>query len=501
MLTTSLVLGGGLFAAGAAAAADTPGAGVKAVLQNTMVGEKIDVEGKGTVDGGLFTLKTSNGEIQTYCIDFDNPVYLDSAAKYQESDWKSSSLGGKNKVEAASKIRWILENSYPQVKDLTALGKTVGVDGLTAEDAAAGTQAAIWKFSDNKNATPRNAKAKKLRDYLLGDANKGIAAEPNPSLTLNPDSVSGKSGNKLGPFTLKSSAAEVKLTVTGDAADKVKVVDKDGKPVGATLTGPIKETQLFLDVPAGTPDGSVALAAAADTVVPSGRVFLSEGYDPKRHSQSMILAGSSKLSVSAGAKATWKQGQGALVDSTAQVECENNGVRVTVTNGGDEAATVTVKPGKQLTVQPGKTENVLVPVAEKAAYDINVTGPNGFAKEFKGVLDCKTGVTPPTSGPSTPAASGTPSGAPSTAPSTVPTGTPSGTPSQAGTPSAGASTAAGAHPSPAATNSAPGTGGLAQTGASDSTPILAAVAGGLVLAGGAAVFVLRRRGRHGRTAA
>ncbi|MEV7941386.1 hypothetical protein AB0O82_35340, partial [Kitasatospora sp. NPDC088264] len=62
MLTTSLVLGGGLFAAGAAAAADTPGAGVKAVLQNTMLGEKIDVEGKGTVDGGLFTLKTSNGE-------------------------------------------------------------------------------------------------------------------------------------------------------------------------------------------------------------------------------------------------------------------------------------------------------------------------------------------------------------------------------------------------------------------------------------------------------
>ncbi|MFJ3215653.1 Cys-Gln thioester bond-forming surface protein [Kitasatospora sp. NPDC086801] len=496
MLTTSLVLGGGLFAAGAAAAAGAPGAGVKAVLQNTMLGEKIDVEGKGTVDGGLFTLKTSNGEIQTYCIDFDNPVYLDSGAKYQESDWKSSSLGGKNKVEAAAKIRWILENSYPQVKDLTALGKTAGVDGLTAEDAAAGTQAAIWKFSDNKNATPRNAKAKKLRDYLLGDANKGIAAEPKPSLTLNPDSVSGKSGGKLGPFTLNSSATEVKLTVTGDAADKVKVVDKDGKPVGATLTGPIgKDTQLFLDVPAGTPDGSVALAAAADTVVPSGRVFLSEGYDPKRHSQSMILAGSSKLSVAADAKATWKQGKGALVDSTAQVECENNGVRVAVTNGGDEAATVTVKPGKQLTVQPGKTESVLVPVAEKAAYDITVTGPNGFAKEFKGVLDCKTGVTPPTSGPSTPAATGTPSNAP--------TGTPSGTPSNAptGTPSAGASTAAGAHPSPAATSSAPGTGGLAQTGASDSTPILAGVAGALVLAGGAAVFVLRRRGRHGRTAA
>ncbi|MFJ2865498.1 Cys-Gln thioester bond-forming surface protein [Kitasatospora sp. NPDC087314] len=490
MLTTSLALGGGLFAAGAAAAAGAPGSGVTAVVQPTMISEKIDVDGEGTVDGGLFTLKTADGELQTYCIDFGFPVNINKKIEYQESDWKSSSLGRKEKAQDAAKIRWILENSYPQVKDLTALGKTVGVDGLTAEDAAAGTQAAIWKYSDGKNATPRNAKAKKLRDYLLSDANKGIAAEPKPSLALNPDSVSGKSGGKLGPFTLSSSASEVKLAVSGDAADKVKLLDKDGKPVGATVAGPIANTQLFLDVPAGTPDGAAALNATADTVVPSGRVFLSKGYTAEDHSQTMILAGSSKLSVAAAAKATWKQGKGALVDSTAQVECESNGVRVAVTNGGDEAATVTVKPGKQLTVQPGKTESLVVQVAEKAAYDITVTGPNGYTKEFKGVLDCKpVSAVTPSSGPSTPAASGTPSPA-------APAGTPS-----AGTPSAGASTAAAAHPTPAASSSAPGTGGLAQTGASDSTPILAGVAGALVLAGGAAVFVLRRRGRHGRTTA
>ncbi|RKT10934.1 LPXTG-motif cell wall-anchored protein/TQXA domain-containing protein [Streptomyces sp. 1114.5] len=471
MLTTSVALGGGLFAAGAAVAADTPGSGVTAVVQNTMLGEKVDVEGKGTVDAGLFTLKTAAGEkLQTYCIDFDNPVYLNSRAKYHEADWASSSL---NSNANASKIRWILDNSYPQA-NLASLAAAIHVNSLSDEDAAAGTQAAIWKFSDDKTAIPRTENAKKLRNYLTSDANKGVAAEPKPSLTLTPDSVSGKSGGKLGPFVLNSSAGAVKLAVSGDAADKIKVLDKDGKPVAGNLAGPIaKDTQLFLDVPAGTPDGKAGLDASAEATVLSGRVFMSDLDDDGNHSQTMILAGSTKVNVAASAKVAWKQGKGALVDSSAKVECANNGVRVSVTNSGDEAATVTVDK-QQVTVQPGKTESVLVKVAEKAKYDIKVAGPNGYAKEFTGVLDCKTGVTP--------------------------TGTPT-TPAGTATPSATSTTPAAGQPTPATTSSAPGTGGLAQTGANDSTPILAAVAGGLVVAGGAAVFVLRRRGRHGRTAA
>ncbi|MFE5585742.1 Cys-Gln thioester bond-forming surface protein [Kitasatospora sp. NPDC056531] len=478
MLTTSLALGGGLFAAGAAAAADTPSSGVTAVVQNEMLGEAIDVQGKGTVEGGLFTLKTAAGEkLQTYCIDFDNPVYLDSGAKYHESDWASSSL---NSNANAPKIRWILENSYPQA-NLKSLAAAIHVDDLSDADAAAGTQAAIWKFSDNKTAVPQNENAKKLRDYLTSDVNKGVAAEPKPSLTLTPDSASGKSGSKLGPFVLNSSANEVKLAISGDAADKAKLVDKDGKPVNGTLAGPIaKDTQLFLDVPAGTADGKAAVNATAEANVLSGRVFMTDVDSRGRHSQTMILAGSTKVSVAAGAQATWKQGKGALIDSTAKVECANNGVRVSVTNSGDEAGAVTVG-SQQVTVQPGKTESVLVKVAEKTEYTINVAGPNGYAKKFTGVLDCKTGVTP-TGAPTTPAATGTTTATPTASPS--------------GTPSTGAG-----QPTPATTSAAPGTGGLAQTGANSNTPLLAGVAGALVIAGGAAVFFLRRRGRHGGGAA
>ncbi len=468
MLTSSLALGGGLFAAGTAVAADNPGSGVTAVVQPDMFGERVDVQGKDSVEAGLFTLKTASGELlQTYCIDFDNPVYLNSKAKYHEADWSASSL---NSNANAPKIRWILENSYPQAP-IDALRKAIGDNELSEKDAAAGTQSAIWKFSDNKVATPRNEHAKKLRDYLTGDANKGVAAEPKPSLTLTPDSVSGKSGAKLGPFTLNSSANEVKLAVSGDAADKIKVLDKDGKPVNGTLTGPIaKDTQLFLDVPGGTPDGKAVINATADTTVLSGRVFMSGLDDQGNHSQTMILAGSKKLSVAAAGQATWKQGQGAIVDSSAKEECANGGVRVSVTNTGDQPAEVTVQPGQKVTVQPGKTETVLVKVAEKTKYDITVSGPNGFSKKFSGVLDCKTGVTP-TAAPSTPAATGTPTATPSTPGAVAPSST------------------------------TPGTGGLAQTGANDSTPILAGVAGALVVAGGAAVFVLRRRGRHGRNTA
>ncbi|MFE7563402.1 Cys-Gln thioester bond-forming surface protein [Kitasatospora sp. NPDC057500] len=494
MLATSVVLAGGLFAAGAATAADAPGGAVTAVIQPTLMSEEIAIEGGHSIQGGLFTLSTPDGEIKTYCIDIDHPVDIKSGVEYQESDWKSSSLGRPEKAEDASKIRWILENSYPQVADLKKLAADAGVKGeLTKEDAAAGTQAAIWKFSDGKNATPVDAEAKQLRDYLVSEKNKGIAAEPKPSLSLAPDSVSGKPGNKLGPFTVNSSANEVKLAVAGDSADKVKLVDKDGKDV-TTLAGPIaKDTQLFLDVPAGTPDGAATVNASAETVVPSGRVFLSKGYTPAKHSQTMILAGSTKLGVKDSVKAAWQAGKGPLVDSTAVVECVANGVKVSVANGGDEAATVSVKPGKDLTVQPNKIETVLVPVAEDAAYDITVTGPNGFSKNFKGILDCKTAsvvtpspsATPTTAKPTTPAPT-TPAPAPTTTKPATPSATPSATPT--------ASATATATPQPVPPSTAPGTtGGLAQTGGSDATPVIAAVAGGLVVAGGAAVFLLRRR--------
>ncbi|MFG2822380.1 Cys-Gln thioester bond-forming surface protein [Kitasatospora sp. NPDC048365] len=449
MAASGLAIGGSI----ATAAADNGGStgGVTATVQPTLLSGKIDIEGIGERDGGLFTMVTSDqATIRTYCIDFGHGVDIKSEAKYRESPWASSPLGAKGREGDAAKILWILENSYPKLTDLKALAAKAGIADagkFTAEDAAAGTQAAIWNFSDHLKATPKDDEAAALRNYLVGPANVGIKNEPTASLSLTPDSLPGLSGTKVGPFTLNSSADKVNFALSDDTSGgKVKLVGKDGKAVGAALNGPIgKDTQLFFDVPAGTPAGSVSMTASVTTAVPTGRVFLSEGYTEKDHQQTMILAGSDRTTVPVKVKASW-QPKGALPSATAEVSCVDNAVKVTVGNTGDQEGSIEIKPGKTVVVQPGKTETVLVPVGEDKAYDITVTGPNKFVKEFKGVLDCK--VATPT---------------PSVKPSPSPTGPQ-----------------------------------LATTGGGAGTGIMAGIAGALVIGGAAAVYALRRRGRHSR---
>ncbi|MFJ2643810.1 MULTISPECIES: LAETG motif-containing sortase-dependent surface protein [unclassified Streptomyces] len=92
------------------------------------------------------------------------------------------------------------------------------------------------------------------------------------------------------------------------------------------------------------------------------------------------------------------------------------------------------------TVASGETRTATVPVAEDAAYDVTVTGPNGFEKTFRGVLHGRTA-----------------------APGTKSARAPSGKP-------------------------APAT-----TGGSSATPMIAAVAAALVVLGAGAVVLLGRK--------
>ncbi|GAA5012770.1 hypothetical protein GCM10025734_58600 [Kitasatospora paranensis] len=186
MLASGMAVAGGLFAAGTASADN--GAGITATLQPTLLSGSVDTGGGHVIQGGLFTLKTDDGKyIQTYCIDIDHGVKIKDSVKYQESDWASSSLGAPGKAEAAGKIRWILEHSYPKLS-LDAVKTAAGISGdFSKEDAAAGTQAAIWRYSDNKTAaTPIDPEAKQLTEYLAGSKNTGIPAEPKPSSTSTP---------------------------------------------------------------------------------------------------------------------------------------------------------------------------------------------------------------------------------------------------------------------------------------------------------------------------
>ncbi|MFE5082988.1 Cys-Gln thioester bond-forming surface protein [Streptomyces mirabilis] len=441
-LVSGLVAAGALATAGAAGADDAPQSqgGATATIGGLKTYGAAVVHDHGVdqqVSAGLFEMSVDGGGmLQTYCIDLHNPTQRD--AQYQETSWSGTSLNGN---KDAGKIRWILQHSYPQVNDLAALADMAGAYGLTEQDAAAGTQVAIWRYSDGADVDALDPQAEKLADYLQKNARN--VAEPKASLTLDPPAVSGHAGERLGPITVHTDADSVTVTPPADAAASgVKVVGKDGKAITSAADG----SRLYFDVPKDATDGSAALTVQASTTVPVGRAFASG-----TRSQTQILAGSSESTVSATATANWAK-EGAIPALSATTNCAKGGVDVTATVTGDAPFTFELM-GAEHTVAAGKSLTVTVPLQEDQAYDFTLTGPNGFEKHFTGMLDCKT----------------------------------QGSASDITTQTVG-------EPSPALA-SADSTGGtnLAETGGSGATPIIAGIAVALVMIGGTAVFLLRKK--------
>ncbi|NEB29298.1 Cys-Gln thioester bond-forming surface protein [Streptomyces sp. SID14446] len=441
-LVSGLVAAGAVATAGTAVADETPQSpgGATATLGDLKTYGSAVIHDHGEdswVSAGLFEMSVDDGgTLQTYCIDLHNPTQRD--ARYQETSWSGTSLSGN---KDAGRIRWILRNSYPQVNDLSALAEKAGVGGLTEQDAAAGTQVAIWRYSDGADVDAADPKAEKLADYLQRNARN--LPEPDASLTLTPAAVSGHPGERLGPVTVHTDADGVTVAPPADtAASGVKVVDGHGKPVTSAADG----SRLFFDIPKDSADGSASLTVQASTSVPVGRAFASDS-----RSQTQILAGSSESTVSATATVDWAA-KGAIPALTAEKNCADGGVDITAVNKGDEAFTFELM-GVEHTIAAGAAQTMTVPLQEDQAYDFTISGPSGFAKRFKGVLDCRT----------------------------------QGGASDITTQTVG-------EPSPASIGGS-GSGGsdLAETGGSGATPVIAGVAIALVLVGGAAVLFVRRK--------
>ncbi|WP_171060119.1 Cys-Gln thioester bond-forming surface protein [Streptomyces montanus] len=442
-LVSGLVVVGVMTTAGTAAADEIPQnhGGATATIGGLKTSGPAVIHDNGEdrqVSAGLFEMFVDDGgALQTYCIDINSPTQKD--AKYQETSWSGTSLNGN---PDAGKIRWILQNSYPQVNDLAALAGKAGASGLTEQDAAVGTQVAIWRYSDGVDVDAVNPRAEKLADYLQKHARN--VAEPEASLTLDPPAVSGHDGGMLGPVTVHTNADSVSVTPPADAASGVKVVGEDGKVITSAANG----SRLFFDVPEDAADGSAALTVQASTTVPVGRAFASES-----RSQTQILAGSSESTVSATASASWA-GKGAIPALSAEKNCAKGGVDITGVNQGDEPFTFELM-GIERTIEARATQTVTIPLQEDQAYDFTIKGPNGYEERFKGVLDCRTQ-------------------------------------SSAG----GESTQTLSEPSPASaggTSTATGGVDLAETGSSSATPVIAGIAIALLAIGGAAVFLVRKQ--------
>ncbi|MFG2716870.1 Cys-Gln thioester bond-forming surface protein [Streptomyces sp. NPDC048416] len=444
---SGLVAVGAIATAGSAVADGKPAAsssGAHATLEDAhvKVGATVDIVDshgvKSSPVGGLFELKVDNaGVIQTYCIDLNHHTVENST--YKEVTWAESSLAGK--AEAAGKINWILQHSYPSV-----VPDKLGA-GLTKETAAAATQAAIWTLSDGVTAMPEDAAAAKLTKQLLKDAT--AAKEPKASLAFDKDAVSGLAGGEVGPLTLHTNATKAALALAPGAPAGVQLTDKSGKVITSATDG----TEVYFKVPAGTPDGAVKVTASAQTKVPVGRAFISDG---KIKSQTFILASTSDVPVNAVATAKW----GTAPAVTVKNDCAKGGLDIAVSNKGSKPFEVVVLGKKLGKVPAGDTKSLFLPLAEDTTYAFDLAG-----QHFSGVLDCKTAG----SGTPTPAAS-TPASKPS--------------PASAGGSSTG-------------TNGNGGTN-LAETGSSSSTPMIAGAAVALVVLGGGAVFFLRKKKTAGQ---
>src|SRR5690606_8422733 len=249
---------------------------------------------------------------------------------------------------------------------------------LTEQDAAAGTQVAIWRHSDDVDVDAVDPQAEQLADYLQKNARN--QAEPKASLTLDPPTVSGRPGARIGPVTVRTDARSVTIVPPADAtASGVRIVDKDGEPLTTATNG----SEFFYEVPEDASAATAEVTAQASTTVPVGRAFVSDS-----RSQTQILAGSSESTVSATATATWAL-EGAIPALSARENCAKGGVDLTVTNHDDEPFTFELT-GTEHTVAGGASRTVTVPLSEDRAYDFTVTGPNGFGQRFTGMLDCLT---------------------------------------------------------------------------------------------------------------
>ncbi|NKE61432.1 TQXA domain-containing protein [Lentzea sp. PSKA42] len=249
--------------------------------------------------------------VLTYCVELPTPLEDRDALK--EVPWdKHPNPNTKFKVNAG-KVLWILTNSYPgqsMDKVQAKFGKQ-----FDKKETIAATQAAIWHFSDEAELDPdkNNADVVKLYERLVKDATANeIKEQPKPTLDVEPASQSGKSGEKIGPFKVTTTASEVKLTA--NLPEGVTITDAQGNPLAVQKQGDKlavqaageKVSEFFVNVPANAPTGNASFKLSAEAELAIGRLFVAHNKDKDDVAQSLVVAQPQKAKVEKEAKADWK---------------------------------------------------------------------------------------------------------------------------------------------------------------------------------------------------
>lgn len=312
---------------GAPSALADDGAARGRVSENAgTLGYKINLDGGGGAITKLFGFKLSDGSsLKLYCVQIE--VGMRTDVDMVERPWNKYPDEKSPFEKNSAKINWVLHNGFPGA-GLDALGKTLDKagtkahDGISEREAISATQAAVWHFSDgvdlkldkpladNDASAEDNADVAALYGYLTGDANKGIGAQPKPTLNIAAQKTEGAAGTKIGPFDVATTGDITSLTT--DLPEGVKVTDADGKELKSSE---VKDgSKLYVDVPADAKPGKGTFSLKVSGHLDTGRLFVAENYAQKP-AQSLIVADSEKTQVTAKAAASWTEA--GAVPSTA----------------------------------------------------------------------------------------------------------------------------------------------------------------------------------------
>ncbi|MEY9860699.1 TQXA domain-containing protein [Catenulispora sp. GAS73] len=255
----------------------------------------------------------SSNTLWTYCI--QQTVGLNKNETYDEHSWTEEQQRTGIDPQHLEGIKWILNNSFPQV-DVDKLAAAANVGGsLTPVEAVEGTQAAIWTFADprHKSALDESAEADPnvttLYKWLMSQAalHMGDSDQPQASLSISPapSQTVPQAGSKVAFTLTKSTAISAgSITVTLNDAHKTgaKLVDASGKTIAAHATFKTGDT-VYVQLPSTPTSGEVSLTATGTVSgIQAGRVFLSADSAP---SQNLILAQAQSTPVSATADIKW----------------------------------------------------------------------------------------------------------------------------------------------------------------------------------------------------
>ena len=316
-------------------------------------------------------------KLQMYCVEINTRI--DREHSMAEKPWDSYPNAESPFHDNRAKINWILHNGFPVVgadaltKLLTDQGAKLK-EGLSKEEAISATQAAVWHFSDGTKLNeenplpkgPEDAKADvvTLYKYLTGAANVGIGDQPTPALAVSPLELSGKAGERIGPFTVSTTGEIQKLTTK--LPEGVKITDANGVELTAEA---IKDgSQVFLDVPKDAKEGAGAFELTATAGVDTGRLFVGQNYAEKP-TQSLIVAKAEKSEIAASAGAKW-------------------------TEAATETTTTTPPTTSETTTTPSETPSTTSPAPQpkNTSGDLAETGVSIFVPIMIGVVLVGAGI-------------------------------------------------------------------------------------------------------------